>query len=53
MPAPSLQIYKYDDSPSETITVYASFGGLLMALTGSYRHLSNLAVGSNVYLLIR
>lgn len=47
------KIYKYDDSPSETVTVYGSFGGLLMALTGSYRHLSSLAVGSNVYLLIR
>jgi DNA-directed RNA polymerase I, II, and III subunit RPABC3 len=48
-----IQIYKYDDSPSETVTVYASFGGLLMALTGSYRHLSSLTVGSNVFLLIR
>ncbi|UZJ51875.1 hypothetical protein CBS101457_001195 [Exobasidium rhododendri] len=47
------KIYKYDDSPSETVTVYASFGGLLMALTGSYRHLSGLTVGSNVFLLIR
>jgi DNA-directed RNA polymerase I, II, and III subunit RPABC3 len=47
------QIFKYDDSPSETVTVYASFGGLLMALTGSYRHLSSLTVGSNVFLLIR
>lgn len=47
------KIYKYDDTPSETITVYTSFGGLLMALTGSYRHMSNLSVGSNVYLLVR
>ncbi|PWN89905.1 RNA polymerase, partial [Acaromyces ingoldii] len=47
------KIYKYDDSPSETVTVYASFGGLLMALTGSYRHLSSLSVGSNVFLLVR
>lgn len=47
------KIYKYDDSPSETVTVYGSFGGLLLALTGSYRHLSGLTVGSSVYLLVR
>ncbi|MCO5613852.1 hypothetical protein L7F22_068130 [Adiantum nelumboides] len=47
------KVYRYDDSASDIVTVYASFGGLLLALTGSYRHLSNLAVGSNVYLLIR
>lgn len=35
------------------MTVYGSFGGLLMALTGAYRHLSKLTVGSNVYLLMR
>lgn len=34
-------------------TVYISFGGLLMALRGSYRHLSNIVVGENVYCLIR
>lgn len=34
-------------------TAYASFGGLLMALTGQYRHLSSITVGDNVYLLAR
>lgn len=34
-------------------TAYASFGGLLMALTGAYRHVSNITVGDNVYLLAR
>lgn len=34
-------------------TAYISFGGLLMALRGSYRHLSNIVVGENVYCLIR
>ena len=49
------QVYKFDDSQqSETSTsAYFSFGGLLMALKGSYRHLSNVVVGENVYLLIR
>ncbi|CAO1637326.1 unnamed protein product [Sympodiomycopsis kandeliae] len=48
------KIYKYDEGTSpEAVTVYGSFGGLLLALTGSYRHLSNVMVGSNVYLLMR
>lgn len=48
------QIYKYDEgASSDSVTVYGSFGGLLMALTGSYRHFSNVTVGSNVYLLVR
>jgi len=34
-------------------TAYFSYGGLLMALRGSYRHLSKLVVGENIYLLIR
>ena len=38
-------------SPSRT--VYASFGGLLMSLTGSYRHLTSIVLGDPVYLLVR
>lgn len=34
-------------------TAYASFGGLLMALTGSYRHMQGIVLGENIYLLIR
>ncbi|KAK0546103.1 DNA-directed RNA polymerases I, II, and III subunit RPABC3 [Tilletia horrida] len=47
------KVYKYDEGHSEIVTVYASFGGLLMALTGHYRHLSNVSIGANVYLLLR
>lgn len=47
------QIFKYDERSTEQVTVYGSFGGLLMALTGSFRHLSKITVGSNVYLLMR
>ncbi|WFD48316.1 DNA-directed RNA polymerases I, II, and III subunit RPABC3 [Malassezia furfur] len=47
------KIFKYDERSTEQVTVYGSFGGLLMALTGSYRHLSKITVGTNVYLLIR
>src|SRR5712671_2549209 len=34
-------------------TAYASFGGLLMSLTGSFRHMTNIVLGDPVYLLMR
>jgi hypothetical protein len=34
-------------------TAYASFGGLLMSLTGSFRHMSNIVLGDPVFLLMR
>ena len=49
------KVYKFDDSlgGDNATTAYFSYGGLLMALRGSYRHLSKLVVGENIYLLIR
>ncbi|OCF38209.1 DNA-directed RNA polymerase I, II, and III subunit RPABC3 [Kwoniella heveanensis CBS 569] len=49
------KIYKFDDSAQgdNQTTAYFSFGGLLMALRGSYRHLAGVVVGENVYLLMR
>lgn len=53
------KIYKYDSKPSHgqesaTATVYASFGGLLMALTGSPQTLGARAfnVDSSLYLFL-
>jgi hypothetical protein len=34
-------------------TAYASFGGLLLSITGSYRHLTNVVLGDPVYVLLR
>lgn len=46
-------IYKFDESPnSDKMSVYISFGGLLMCLEGGYRSLSNLNQ-ENAYILIR
>jgi len=47
------QVYKFDEDTAERVTAYASFGGLLMALSGSYRHISGVTVGEQVYLLVR
>ncbi|KAI8647899.1 RNA polymerase [Parasitella parasitica] len=51
------KVYKYEDSNKGTagqqVSVYISYGGLLMCLEGDYRHLQNLTVGENIYLLLR
>ncbi|ODQ67003.1 RNA polymerase subunit ABC14.5 [Nadsonia fulvescens var. elongata DSM 6958] len=45
-------VYKFEESGNDKVSVYVSFGGLLMCLEGNYRKLSNLKQ-ENVYLLIR
>ncbi|KAM0755949.1 DNA-directed RNA polymerase II subunit H [Meredithblackwellia eburnea MCA 4105] len=47
------KVYKFDEDTQDRVTAYASFGGLLMALSGSYRHITGVTVGEYVYLLIR
>lgn len=44
--------YKFEEISKDLITVYYSFGGLLMRLEGNYRKLNNLKQ-ENAYLLIR
>ncbi|KAI0079604.1 RNA polymerase [Panus rudis PR-1116 ss-1] len=47
------KVYRFDGGTAEIVTAYASFGGLLMSLTGSYRHLTNIVLGDPVYILLR
>ncbi|KAF8740567.1 hypothetical protein AX14_008177 [Amanita brunnescens Koide BX004] len=47
------KVYKFDGGTAEIVTVYASFGGLLMSLTGSFRHMTSIVLGDPVYLLMR
>ncbi|GAA5995613.1 hypothetical protein JCM5350_001949 [Sporobolomyces pararoseus] len=47
------KVYKFDEGTDDIVTAYVSFGGLLMALTGSYRHVSGVTVGEYIYLLVR
>ncbi|KAI8976041.1 RNA polymerase [Pilobolus umbonatus] len=52
------KVYRFEDSlksgsVGQKVAVYVSYGGLLMCLEGDYRHLHNLTVGENIYLLIR
>ncbi|ORX56921.1 RNA polymerase, partial [Hesseltinella vesiculosa] len=52
------KVYRYEDSAGasgngQKVSVYASFGGLLMCLEGDYRHLQKINVGEHIYLLMR
>lgn len=47
------KVYKFDEGEGTTVTAYISYGGLLMALSGNYRHMSGIVLGENVYLLLR
>jgi DNA-directed RNA polymerases I, II, and III subunit RPABC3 len=57
------RVYKFDEPPiskntksdrsGKIVSCYISFGGLLMCLSGSWRHLNQINIGEMVYLLIR
>lgn len=47
------KVYRFDHGSAEIVTAYASFGGLLMSLSGSFRHMSNIVYGDPIYLLMR
>ena len=48
------KVYRYEeDSANHKATVYVSFGGLLMKLTGEQHALSSIPIARNVYLLMR
>ncbi|KAJ3534393.1 hypothetical protein NM688_g7143 [Phlebia brevispora] len=47
------KVYRFDGGTAEIVTAYASFGGLLMSLTGSFRHMTNIVLGDPVYILLR
>jgi len=49
------KVFKYQEesSPSLKVSVYVSFGGLLMLLKGDPRNLTGIELDSRIYLLIR
>lgn len=47
------RVFKYDYDPEDKVSVYASFGGLLMLLHGQQDSLSSLELDQNIYCLIR
>ncbi|KAH8100635.1 tubulin-tyrosine ligase family-domain-containing protein [Cristinia sonorae] len=47
------KVYRFDGGTAEIVTAFASFGGLLMSLTGSFRHMANIVLGDPIYILLR
>lgn len=47
------KIFKYSEDPSGKVSVYASFGGLLLGITGSPSQLANLTMDERIYLLLK
>jgi len=47
------KVYRFDEGVGEKVTAYISFGGLLMTLSGSYRNMGTITVGTYTYLLMR
>jgi DNA-directed RNA polymerases I, II, and III subunit RPABC3 len=45
-------VYKFEEAKDDKISVYCSFGGLLMCLEGNYRNLAGLKQ-ENLYILLR
>ncbi|KAG5180863.1 RNA polymerase [Tribonema minus] len=47
------RVFKYEQLTGTQVQVSASFGGLLMRLTGEQRHLVHISIDQRIYLLIR
>jgi DNA-directed RNA polymerase I, II, and III subunit RPABC3 len=47
------KIFKYSEESSGKVSIYASFGGLLLGITGAPTQLSNLNMDERVYLLLK
>ncbi|KZT53641.1 RNA polymerase [Calocera cornea HHB12733] len=47
------KVYRFDEGVGEKVTAFISFGGLLMTLSGSYRNMGTITVGTYTYLLMR
>lgn len=47
------KVYKYEEPKADKATVYASFGGLLLCLSGEPHQLQCIKPGMNIYLLLR
>lgn len=47
------RVFKYDYDEDHKVSVYASFGGLLMLLHGEQRHLASISQDQRIYVLMR
>ena len=47
------RVFKYEHTTGTSVAVSASFGGLLMKLSGEQRHLARIAIDQRIYLCMR
>jgi DNA-directed RNA polymerase I, II, and III subunit RPABC3 len=47
------KIFRYSEESNGKVSIYASFGGLLLGITGSPSQLSNLVMDDRIYLLLK
>jgi DNA-directed RNA polymerase I, II, and III subunit RPABC3 len=47
------KVFRYEPKRNQTATVYVSFGGLLMQLTGPHEAFEGISVGRNLYLQLK
>ena len=47
------KIFKYSEESDGKVSVYASFGGLLLGITGEPTYLNNLGMDERIYLLLK
>jgi DNA-directed RNA polymerases I, II, and III subunit RPABC3 len=47
------KVFQYDHEGGNQVSIYASFGGLLMSLRGEQRHLHLINNDSRIYVLLR
>ncbi|KAI0704909.1 RNA polymerase I [Cytidiella melzeri] len=47
------KVYRFDGGTAQIVTAYMSFGGLLLSLTGDFRHMTNIVLGDPIYVLLR
>lgn len=47
------RVFKFEDVPNGKMALFVSFGGLLMRLEGDPKLFSEVAMGSDLYLLVR
>lgn len=46
------KVFKYTEEGDNFVTIYISYGGLMMGITGDYSHLSSFNLDDKVFLLI-
>lgn len=47
------KVFKYDYTSGSRVSIYASFGGLLMLLASEQRVLQHITLGKKIYCLLK